>query len=207
MQWAAAGVAVSLLAAARAPCAAPHVISQRPTAQALLTDDVSLYLSWPGQEHQFHHAVMRGYLEGEPQMLLATTDFGCAPGVGLGGWTAAGAGRPQSWLCSCTMKLLFRSIVTPGTAAWPRSMPCRCCALLAEVQQQQEGGQAADAGEQGQPATDAAEAAEEDGDGPLAYCREERRGALARLVDQPLLDKLLEVCAEFLWLGPKIEGA
>lgn len=48
------------------------------TLQALLTDGVSLYLSRPGSEHPFHHAVFATYLASGSQLVLHCADYGCA---------------------------------------------------------------------------------------------------------------------------------
>lgn len=49
--------------------------------QALLTDDVGVYLSRPGREHAFHHAIFALYLASGPQMFLHVAEFGCVHGA------------------------------------------------------------------------------------------------------------------------------
>ncbi|KAI7839210.1 hypothetical protein COHA_007023 [Chlorella ohadii] len=50
--------------------------------EALLTDVVGLYLSRPGCEHPFHHAIFASYLASAPQMVLQCADYGCCAIMG-----------------------------------------------------------------------------------------------------------------------------
>lgn len=98
-----------------------------PWLQALLTDGVSLYLSRPGSEHPFHHAVFASYLASGPQLVLQCADYGCVP---LPGWQAAhvrcpraGGLRPR-----CSLPQAPSGIVPP--CAWP-PWPCTSAAGVA----------------------------------------------------------------------------
>lgn len=81
-----------LAAAARRACFSCSAPPPPLHLQALLTDVVGLYLSRPGCEHPFHHAVFASYLASAPQMVLQCADYGCA-----WKWPAA------ALVCSCKL--------------------------------------------------------------------------------------------------------
>ena len=158
---------------------------------------MSQYVARRGEEHAFHHAVFRGYLDSGPQLALATDCYRCGgggecplPRKPCGGPSGGPFIWPACWPTPLNLNTAVRICLPPAAR-------CSCAAFFGEVvagsdrqqQQQQSGDQ-----QHAQAAAAAAQAqAQAEEDPALRHVPQERRSAVDRLFAQPLLQQLVQV--------------
>lgn len=105
-------------------CNRPSLAASRsPTLQALETDVVGVYLSQPGSQHPFHHAVFSSYLAAAPQMVLQCADYGCGPPVVVADGRTASAAKKEHVCGRTPVVVSLMPLLTRALCPSPHPLP------------------------------------------------------------------------------------